>query len=290
MRLLQLRYFLEVCKYSNITKAADSLHVAQPTITVAIKELEQELGVSLFHRVKQRLHLTSEGQYFYEKLNVLVCDLDKLADEVRSLANSKTNIKIGIPPMMGSFLFPVIFSKLQAVNPNIHLEIVERGALEVQELLQKEQLDIAMLIGESLHKNELLFKPIMTSSLVFVTSLENPLAKAQQVTIDQIMAEPLVLFDKSFYVNQVIMENFVKTNANANIFLETSQLNTIKNFVSKGIASSILIDHCIFPEDNIAKVPIANLQNITIGIGYKQNRILSSDFISLINFMTKLQT
>lgn len=288
MRLLQLRYFLEVCKYSNITKASEILHVAQPTITVAIKELEQELGVSLFHRVKQRLHLTSEGKYLQEKLDIIIEDLDKLAEDVRSMGNSKTNIKIGIPPMMGAFLFPIIFSKIQSVNPNIHLEIVERGALEVQDLLKKEHLDLAMLIDENLSHGELAFKPIMKCSLVFATNSQNPLAKAKEISISEIANEPLVLFDKSFYVNQVISQSFSKIAVNPNIILETSQLNTIKNLVGNGMASSILISDCIFPEDNMSQIPIKELADITIGIGYKQSRILSSDFVSLIDFMAKL--
>lgn len=288
MRLLQLRYFLEVCKYSNITKASESLHVAQPTITVAIKDLEHELGISLFHRVKQRLYLTEEGEYLQTRLNDIIHDLDALTEDVRSMANSKTNIKIGIPPMMGSFLFPIIFSKLQSVKPNVHLEIVERGALEVQELLKKEQLDIAMLIEENLSQKDISFKAIMKSSLMLVTNTENPLAKYTEISMSQLSKENLVLFDESFYVNQVIMESFSKINIKPNIILETSQLNTIKSFAREGIASSILIGDCILPEDNLVKVKITDLDDITIGIGYKESRILSNDFISLINFMSKL--
>ena len=64
MRLLQLRYFIEICNHMNITKAGEHLNVSQPSLTVAIKNLEEELGIQLFKRRKQRISLTSEGEYF----------------------------------------------------------------------------------------------------------------------------------------------------------------------------------------------------------------------------------
>ena len=62
MKLLQLKYFLTICEYSNISRAADKLHVSQPSLTAAMKSLEQEFGITLFHRQSRGLILTEEGE------------------------------------------------------------------------------------------------------------------------------------------------------------------------------------------------------------------------------------
>ena len=67
MTLNQLRYFCTAAQYHSITQAAKSLFVTQPTISIAIRELEKEFSISLFHTTKNRLELTADGEYFYQK-------------------------------------------------------------------------------------------------------------------------------------------------------------------------------------------------------------------------------
>ena len=91
MKLSQIRYFLEVAKYRNITQASKKLYVSQPTITVAIKELEKELEIDLFHREKQRIFLTDDGNFFYEEALQIVERLDNLVEVVKD--KKKESIK-----------------------------------------------------------------------------------------------------------------------------------------------------------------------------------------------------
>ena len=68
MKISQLRYFMTVCRYNNITKAAEELYVSQPAISSSIKDLETEFGVKLFYRQNNKLLLTDEGEYFLDKV------------------------------------------------------------------------------------------------------------------------------------------------------------------------------------------------------------------------------
>ncbi|MFR3347575.1 MAG: LysR family transcriptional regulator, partial [Christensenellales bacterium] len=79
MKISQLRYFMTVCRYNNITKAAEELYVSQPAISSSIKDLETEFGVKLFYRQNNKLLLTDEGEYFLDKVTDILGAVDILS-------------------------------------------------------------------------------------------------------------------------------------------------------------------------------------------------------------------
>ena len=99
MKLTQLEYFCVAARYHNITKAAKELFVTQPSISNAIKALEEEFGVNLFFRNNNKLTLTPEGEIFYKSAEELLAHADSVESEFHELRKKVTPIRIGIPPM-----------------------------------------------------------------------------------------------------------------------------------------------------------------------------------------------
>lgn len=128
MKLYQLRYFTAVCRYGYVTRAAEELHVTQPSVSSAIKELEDEFSVNLFHRINNRLSPTKEGLYFLDQATKILELADSTTSMMEELGSRKKQIKIGIPPMIGTFLFPKLFTAFRKKYPNIDLELVEGGS------------------------------------------------------------------------------------------------------------------------------------------------------------------
>ena len=114
MELRQLEYFQMASRLRNITRAAERLRVSQPNITVAIKKLEAELGIQLFDRSQKQLALTPEGAVFLNRVELALRNIQDAVLEVNDYKQlQKGTIKIGVPPMMGAYLFPRIFSSFQ---------------------------------------------------------------------------------------------------------------------------------------------------------------------------------
>ena len=110
MELRQLEYFQMAAKLKNITRAAERLRVSQPNITVAIKKLEAELGIQLFDRSQKQLSLTPEGTIFLTRIELALRNIQDAILEVNDYKQlQKGTIKIGIPSMIGAYLFPRIF-------------------------------------------------------------------------------------------------------------------------------------------------------------------------------------
>ena len=105
MTLNQLRYFCTASRCHSITRAAEELYVTQPTISVAIRDLEIEFGISLFYRKGNKLILTEEGEELYNKATYILQYCNELQADYSSMARVKPPLRIGIPPMLSTVFF-----------------------------------------------------------------------------------------------------------------------------------------------------------------------------------------
>lgn len=121
MTLNQLRYFCTASRCHSITKAAEELYVTQPTVSVAIRDLEIEFGISLFYRKGNRLILTEEGEELYNKATYILQYCTELQADYSSMARVKPPLRIGIPPMLSTVFFPEL---LIAFHDNIRKSLL----------------------------------------------------------------------------------------------------------------------------------------------------------------------
>ena len=147
MELRQLEYFQMASRLKNITRAAERLGVSQPNITVAIKKLETELGIKLFDRSQKQLSLTPEGTIFLNRIEqALRCIQDAVLEVNDYKQLQKGTIKIGIPPMIGAYLFPRIFSSFQHLYPHLDIYLYEKGSMAIRQQLERDELDFGIVI------------------------------------------------------------------------------------------------------------------------------------------------
>lgn len=138
MEIRVLRYFLEVAREENITKAAAFLHVSQPTLSRQLKELEEELGRPLFVRSSHRIHLTDEGQLLRKRAEDILDMVDKTASEFKSLDEiTGGDIRIGCAESSGLSFFMHAARAVQKRYPNIHFHFYSSGTDAVTERIDK---------------------------------------------------------------------------------------------------------------------------------------------------------
>ena len=145
MKIAQLRYFSAACHAGNISKAAAELHISQPSITSAIKALEDELGVSLLHRGSRAVVPTPDGERFLQRCDAILAEIDGLSSEFVELSKKHKTIRVGIPPMIGSILFPKIFQNFRKRHPEIVIEPVEIGSNAAKDGVADGELDLAVV-------------------------------------------------------------------------------------------------------------------------------------------------
>lgn len=289
MKLQQLRYFCTACRCGNITRAAQELHVSQPSVTSAIRELEEEFGLALHQRVSKGFVLTQEGRIFLSHAQKLLLSADGIGQIMADLRRQRNLICIGIPPMIGTFLFPPIFRAFHEAFPAVRLRSQEQGTRQLTELLLDETLDLAILPTNNLDKSLFNILNFYSTETVFCVHPQHPLAGAKTVGIRQICGEPLVMFNDGFYQNEVIAQRYRQYGFEPNVVHYTGQLFTMKTFITEGISSGFMFRDVAAGEPGLVGISLDEPILVQIGLVWKKNRYLFSDTMKFIDCVKAME-
>lgn len=284
MNFNHLCYFVAVAKYESITKAADAVHMSQPSITAAIKDLEKEFSLRLFDRIGNKITLTDSGKKFLVLANNLINDFDNFSKRASELnTQNHSTLKLGIPAVLGSFYFKRIIPDFQKQNPHIRLEIEEVPTLVGTARIIDSKLDL--LIGTS--DNECY--PNCASSAIFKTELmlavskDHPLAGQKTVTNDMIADLPFVLISRGSYIYKSITRSFAENSIN--IVLSSNQVSTIKYMLNNTDAVTILYKEVFENDPDICCIPFETPKYANVSIFWHRNSYLTAPMKTLITYL-----
>lgn len=287
MELRQLEYFQVVSRLKSVTKAANQLCVAQPSVTVAIKKLEEELGVQLLDRTFRQIVLTAEGQVFSQRVDAILNSVQDLFAEMSDyrLLN-KGCIKIGITPIIGAVIFPYIFEKFYKIYPNLETIFIEEGSLAIRSLLERGEVDVGILITSNISPH---FETVsITTGQILVCLPQNhPLGKLTHIPFNDLRDYPFILFKEDTYSRQMILEECSKHDFIPNIVFSSRQIETIAGLVEQGVGISFLPDAIVKKHSDILSRPLSSPLYIQAGLAWNKERYLSSASKAFINFVTE---
>ncbi len=288
MKLSQLQYFNTICKYSNITRASEELHVSQPSLSGVISDLENEFGVTLFYRQRNGLKITPEGERLLELSEALTSQADALAAEMRALGKIDHNVKIGLPPMVGYIVFPSLFHDLRVQYPNTKLNIIETGSMEGISQVLDGSLDAALVASNDPLPSALDSIKVCDLRIMFYLSIENPLAAMTVLDYEKIKDAPLVLLKQNTFISNFVENEYKKRGFTPNCVLHIDQLYTIRGLLDNNSASTFLYEGLLNPrEENIVAVPLPEDSHIQINLIWHKNHQVSTGLNNLIRLMRK---
>jgi DNA-binding transcriptional LysR family regulator len=285
MDIRQLEYLQMVGNLSNITRAAEQLHVSQSTISLAIQRLEDELEIQLFDRSQKHLSLTTEGRAFWKKISSILLQLQDAVAEAKQFRDlQKGNFKIGVPPMIGSFLFPDILASFTAQYPQLQLTIIEEGSKTLRQLLEQSELDLAIV---NLYQTTPLLDTLFITREQFAVCLppNHPLATQKAIELTQLQDEPFILFKEDAYNRIAIIQACESKGFTPHVLLSSSQINTHKELVSKGMGISFLIDKIVAKSEHLVTRPLTEPIYLEFGLAWHKDKYLSRAAQAFINFI-----
>ena len=273
-----------VCRLNNLTRAAERLHVAQPAISVAIQKLEEELGVSLFDRSQKQFMVTPEGKVFLARVEEI---LNRAQDAQVEMAEyrelRKGAIKIGVPPMIGGYLFPHIFAGFRNMYPQLELTVIEDGSLAIRDKLEREEMDLGIIIISQ--PSPLIHTVAMTrGEIMLCLPPRHPLAGRTRVSFSELKDEPFILLKEDSYHRQIILQACRDHGFDPKIVLSSGQIETIKGLVAQGVGISFLADFVVRKDPDIQVISVEQNLSIEIGLAWKRDKYLSKASQAFVNF------
>ena len=198
MELRVLKYFIAVAREESMTRAADILHVTQPTLSKQIKDLEDEIGKKLFNRTNYAIKLTAEGEILYKRALDIVNLADDTVEELKAMTEATGgNVNIGAAETDSIKYLARIIKQLQQECAGIIVSIYSGDSESVEYKLDKGQLDFALVVRDfDLNKYNFIELPYKDTYGLICRS-DNPLSKKKKITFDDMINEPIIVSRQS---------------------------------------------------------------------------------------------
>ncbi len=285
MTLDQLRYFQAVCKYDGVSRAAEALNISQPSVSNAIANLEKELGVELFTRQRKKLLLTEAGRLFFDQAQALLTQAEDTLRTMRALAGNTRVLRLGVPPMIGSLVLPVLYRDHFRLYPQLKVRIVEGDSSALRRLLAEDQIDMAFLPHTHPFSADFFAQPVTELQNVCCVHKSHPFAAQKSLRLESLKDEPLVLFQNSFFQTERIMDKFSQLSITPNILLETAQLHIVQNMIASNLAVGFMFAFLTKAAPNLVGIPLDPPMKTQVSLVWKRSSFLCADRKNLIAFI-----
>ncbi len=243
MNLEQLRSFVAVAQLGNFTRAADQLHLAQPSLSRQIAVLEQELGAELFHRSRAGSTLTAAGESLLPLARRMLADASSIRREMDELAGLRRGrVRLGATPTLCVSLVAEALAAFHARHPGIELHISEHGSRRLLNELAAGELDLALVTtSDAASADRFTSTPLLVEELVVISSGgEPPVSSHDSITLAEVAELPQVVFASSYDLRTTTDAAFRAAGLVPRAAIDGAEMDAVIRFVERGLGVAIV--------------------------------------------------
>lgn len=247
MTLTELRYLVALSEAGHFRKAADACNVSQPTLSIAIKKLEDELGIALFERARHKVSPTPTGEQIIAQARTVLqeaSNLVSLAEQGKDPLGSV--LSIGAIYTVGPYLFPRLVPRIKQLAPEMPMYIEENYTAELRVKLSGGALD-AIFVALPFTEPEVVTRPLFDEPFVVLMPRDHPMATETAISPAALKEHKVLLMGEGHcFRDQVLeacpglQESILAHNARDHAIVEGSSLDTLKHMVASGMGITVL--------------------------------------------------
>lgn len=287
MDIKHLKYFIAIAEEGNITSAAKRLHISQPPLSMQLKLLEEELGMTLVERGSRNITLTDAGRLLYKHACKIVSLTTTAIKEIEDFDNGvKGTLRLGTISSSGTALLSHRMIEFHKNNPNISFEVHEGTTFEMLDMLEDNTIEVAMVRTPFKAKN-VAFHYLESEPMVAVAREEYfSDIKEDIISLDKLDNKPLIFYRR---YESLLTSVFEKNNIKLNSFCKNDDARTTLLWAKVGIGIAIIPKSAAnIIEDNNLKTKVIDETNLytRLGVIYRKSTNLSKaakSFIKLFN-------
>ncbi len=263
---VKLNTLLKVYEMGSYTRAAEKLSLTQPAVSKHIRQLERELGVSIFDRTGPKLRLTPEGKLIVRYAERVIALSDGLRRALADRSRAVDRLRVGVTHTSESSIVAEVLARYTEENVNTRITLRTDALASLYEMLKSYQIDIAIVEGD-VSDPAIRTIRLDTDNLAVAVSNEHPLASRPSVTIDELRRERLILrlpssgtrtlFDANLESRGMSPDDF-------NVILEVDNIATIKDLVRRNYGVSVLARSACMDELRKGKIRMLPIEDLTM--------------------------
>ncbi|MCF8177985.1 MAG: hydrogen peroxide-inducible genes activator [Sulfuritalea sp.] len=241
MTLTELRYIVALAREHHFGRAADKCNVSQPTLSVAVKKLEAELGVALFERSAGDVRATAIGTQVVEQAERVLAEAARVTEVATAGKDPLAGpLRLGVIYTIGPWLLPALVPRVKALAPQMPLFIVEGYTENLLEKLKASELDV-LVLALPVDEPGLVAQPVYEEAFRTLVPVSHPWAGLESLRPEQLLDEPLLMLGAGNCFRDQVLDLCARASQGESPqVLEGSSLETIRHMVSSGVGVTVM--------------------------------------------------
>ncbi|MGF7049879.1 LysR family hydrogen peroxide-inducible transcriptional activator [Paenibacillus sp. DS2015] len=297
MELRQLQYALQIATERNFSRAAEKLHIAQPSLSQQLSKLEKEIGVKLFQRNTSSVELTHAGAAFMEQAQKIVDAVELLHQEMTDISQLRGGkVVIGSMPITGSHLLPYVLPVFRRTYPDIEIALLEDSSMNLEKLTANGKTDLSLL-SLPLLEPSLAYEVIGEEKIDLAVPPDHPFAlkyanhTLEPIQIEELKDESFIVLKKGQGFRKMTLDLCQQAGFEPKVVFESSNMETIQSLVAAGMGIT-LVPRFISRAPRTDFVPIylplaEPVPSRTLVVAYRRGRYLSKAAEAFIDSFKK---
>lgn len=236
MEFRQLQYVVQLANEKNFSRAAEKLHIAQPSLSQQIAKLEKELGIQLFQRNTSSVDLTYAGSIFAKRAQKILDMVAQLQNEMDDISQMrKGRLMIGSLPITGAHIWPKVLPIFRQRYPDIEIVLVEETTAVLEQLTANGQTDVSLLTLP-LQDKTLDYIPLIEETIYLAVPQNHPLAcRTEGVSLSAFADQPFIMLKKGQGFRDTSVQICADAGFSPQIVFESSNIETVQSLVAAGM-------------------------------------------------------
>lgn len=266
LSIRNLKVFVTVCQEKNMTKAAKQLDISQPAASLAVREMEEYTGTTLFERDGRGIRLTKAAKHFYPMVQQMLKLYGEIENEMMKWS-STSSVHIGSSISIGACILPSVIREYNQNYPEIEVKVSINSSDIIEQAILDGNLDIALIEG-SIHSDKIMSECFLKDELVAICGMFHPLAGKKQVSIDRLQNENFLFREKNSGTRELIETVFSQKDFFFEPIWESTSTTALINAVAQGIGISILPKKMLQDQLDNHKVYSFSIEGIDLSRNY----------------------
>ncbi|HJF31780.1 MAG TPA: LysR family transcriptional regulator [Sporosarcina psychrophila] len=285
MELKQLNYFVSVVNHMSFSKAAEKLHISQPSLSKAIKNLERDLGFQIIERNTRNIRLTEAGEVLYSRAIHLLSEMTIVKKEMEEVKLvGKGELQIGMIESVKYWL-PKVISRYNEKFSDMHIRLTEvLGGDNVKTSLRKYETH-AIITNQQIKEVDIETVPLYKEKLVLVLHESHLMARKKSITLKELESEPFIISTKGFQTREDILHAFELEDTIPTVKYEIERFETALSLVSENLGIALIPENYLQGRHDfsiVSKTIESPALERTVYLAYMKNRYVSPSIEAFI--------
>jgi len=285
MDLRKLEIFVAVARCGSFSAAAEQLPMAQPAVSIAIRKLEDELGLALFDRGARRIHLTAEGSKLLQRAEAIlrqVADLQSSAGSMNRLLQGELNI--ACPSMLATYFLPELLSGFLSEYPGLTTSVKQAGTREIEAMLLRDEIEVGVThAGASEQDLELL--PLVSEQMVVCVATGHQWSKRRYLGVADLHQLPMVVYESGYFIREQLDALCRAEKVQPDLRLQSNFLPLLVRMVKQGLGATVGLRTMAEQEPGLCGIPLSPKVPVRMALAKRRGRRISRANQAFLDWM-----